>query len=183
MSNEQWIVEGFSFSNKQEYEKAAKEQESIAYIKANSDLNNAKSALKIYMNLIEKDLFATVVGYSFMENLRRHVVNQKIVPEHMVPAVPVTMQGAHGGKQDTTSGKKVNDLEKKIEKVSHKRSISLYLNVFLIMIVAAMFAITYYSPKNNEDAAREKIQNEYSSWKQQLDEKEQELEEREAKLK
>ncbi|MDO5294740.1 MAG: hypothetical protein Q4F05_18540 [bacterium] len=183
MSNEQWIVEGFSFHNKLEYEKAAKEQESIAYIKANSDFSNAKSALKIYMNLVEKDLFSTVVGYAFMENLRRHVVSQKIVPENMIPAVPVAKQSSFKGKEGEVTDKSMKELKEKYEKVSYKRSISMYLNVFLIMIVAAMFAITYYSPKNNEDAAREKIQNEYSSWKQQLEEKEQELEEREADLK
>lgn len=176
MSNEQWIVEGFSFRTKQEYEKAAKEQESVAYIKANSDLKNVKSALKIYMNLTERDIFETVVGYNFMESLRRYILSKKIVPENMVPPIAIKPSIGSNVKKEGKEQSKAA-LEKKCEKLEHKHSISMYLNVFLVMIVIAMFAISYYSPKNNEKIAREKIQNEYAQWEQQLQEREKALEE------
>lgn len=181
MTNEKWVVEGFAFQTKEEYEIAAKEQESITYIKSKSDLKNGKAALKLYVSFVEKDVFKTVVGYTFMENLRRHIINQKVVPADMIPAVPVKKEIV---KEVKAAGKKdsVSALEKKCKELEHKRSISMYLNMFLAIIVVAMFAITYFSPKNNADVAREKIQNEYSEWQKQLDEKEKALEKKEASL-
>lgn len=172
----EWIVQGFEFATKEEYEKAKKEQESIAYIRAKSDFKNPKSIVKVYQSLVEKDMFETIIGYTFMENLRRIIIAKQLLPEEVVAPIKLKKQGRH------MVEKPKKDYKKEYEALANKRMRSSYLNVALVVIIAAMFAITYYGPKNNQQIAKTKVQDEYAAWKEQLQQKEQQLEEREAAI-
>lgn len=177
--SKEWIVQGYAFPNKTEYEKAKKEQESIAYIRANSDFKDPKKTMIVYKNLVEKDLFETIIGYTFMEQLRRHIISKNIVPEELIPPIKVKKLTPSVRESATVSKK---DYKKEYEKLVQKRTTSKYWNIALVAIVVAMFAITYFSPKNNAEVAQTKIQDEYSSWQERLQQQEQELEEREAAI-
>lgn len=179
MANEQWIVQGFLFQSRQEYMKAKKEQEAIAYIKANSDLNNIKSVTKVYNKLTENHTFDTIIGITFLNELREKILKQKDAVEAEMK--PILIRGSqtmtrHGKEMVKQQENKYKNL---YEEVKHKRSISVYLNIFLAITVIAMFMITYYSPRHNDSVYEQEILDKYSTWKAELQQKEDELNARE----
>lgn len=174
-----WMVQGFEFSTKEEYEKARKEQESVSYIRAKTDLRDPRKLIQLYNSLTEKDMFETVIGYSFMETLRRYIISKELVAEEVLPPIKIKKQVRTVNEAGAATKK---DYKKEYETLREKRSISRYINVALVMIVIGMFAITYYSPKNNKEVAEQQIQDEYASWQERLQQQEQQLEERETEL-
>ena len=60
---------------------------------------------------------------------------------------------------------------------------SIWINIALIILVIGMFLITMFSENTNIINYRYKIQNEYSIWQQELEEREAIIREKEAKMK
>ena len=60
---------------------------------------------------------------------------------------------------------------------------SIWINIALVVLVIGMFMITMFGENTNIVNYRYKIENEYSLWQQELEEREAIIEEREAQLK
>ena len=180
MVREKWTIEGYEFKSRHDYAKALKEYEAVEYIRVNTDLSNKKAVMKLYQSLTEKETFATIVGYSFLERLRKLIIEQNDVAEDAVPMVPVKASEVKVVKEKA-DGSDHNVRYKSLYEREHKKGTRLTIvTSFLAVIVVAMFVITYYSPKYNDSTYEEQILDRYSSWKQELEDKELELNEREA---
>ena len=59
---------------------------------------------------------------------------------------------------------------------------SIWLNIALVVLVIGMFLITMFGENTNIINYRYKIQNEYSIWQQELEEREAIIREKEAKM-
>lgn len=180
MAQEQWIVQGYLFTNKFEYMKAKKEQEVVAYIKANADLTNIKAVYKVYNNLTEKNTFDTIIGYTFLAELRQWLLQHNIVTEEAILPIRIKQPEVRVNKKTVLdeSGK----YKELYHKTKQKHHISICMNILLVLVVLAMFMITYYSPRNNDSTLEKEILNKYSTWKMELQEKEDELNAREEAL-
>lgn len=55
--DKRFILDGFVFSTRKDYERACKEKETIEYLVANSNMSDMKAVLKIYNKAVEKSRF------------------------------------------------------------------------------------------------------------------------------
>ena len=112
--DKRFILDGFVFSTRKDYERACKEKETIEYLVANSNMSDMKAVLKIYNKAVEKKSFQTVIGLEFIENMRKRLLSSGIVKENQLAYVPVVPRV-----KEKMSGKSITDkdvLEKNVEK-------------------------------------------------------------------
>lgn len=190
-TNNKYIIGGYSFSNKGDYERALKEKEAISYIVANTNMADMKSVLKVYNRSVEKKSFQTVLGLEFIKNMRKNLINSGIVSEDTIQAVPVPPASAGKGvKADNSIAQDMAEKYKIAYENEHTgRNIRNMAIVFLVVIIGAMMFITYnskysvftYFTDYKTDMENELV-DKYQEWKNQLEKKEKELDEREKAL-
>lgn len=182
MAEDKWVVNGYIFDNKQEYEKAKKELEAIVYIKNNTKLEQADNTLKIYNKIIEKQTFETVVGYEFLKQLRYLILKAGIL-ETQIQNIPIkNKKTKRQGQKEIGKIEKEEKYKQLYEGLKGKRDSAKVVILFLVLIIGAMFAITFYNRQFTDTSSEEKIVDKYANWQQELEAKEQELEKREKEL-
>lgn len=186
-------IDQYSFGSREEYERALKERETIAYLQANTGSNDAKALLKVYNRSVEKESFRTVIGIQYLSALRRQLSMSGIVTEESLAPVPVPGGMANGR---TAEGSDQSQLERQVsrykaayESARSGRIIKNMTIFILIMVIIAILLITYQSRysvftyfTNYKEKMREELIDEYTDWETQLEQKEQELNDREAAL-
>lgn len=180
MTEDKWVVQCYAFPNGKEYEKAMKEQETVAYIKANTDLANIKVVAKLYINLIEKKTFDTIVGFTFLEELRNLLLSQNGITEDSLPPIPINSITSKMSKV-SVANERAEKYKALYEKSDSKKKLSIYANIFLVIMIIVMMALAIMTKKNANPNETELI-NKYSKWKQELQQKQDELNQREQEL-
>jgi len=184
--NNRFELDGFVFQNRNEFAKAKKELEAIAYIRSNSDLNNATLVLKIYDKLLDKGTFQTVVGYMFLKELRETILEDSTISKGKVRSIPIKFSEPakiREKEEDRCAEAKRADMfqelyeKEKVKKISTKIVIGFLVCIIIGMLVAAQF--TPYSLFTNYE---DKIINKYENWQKDLEQKEAQLEQREQAL-
>lgn len=188
-----YVVDGYSFSSRNDYEKALKEKEAISYIVANTNMADMKSVLKVYNMSVDKKSFQTVIGLEFVGNMRKSLISSGIVSKDTLTNIPVPkITGA--SKTAASSGSTALDTnaekyKKAYENAVAGRTIKNIVIAFLILIIAAMLVITSqskYSIFTYFTDYKAEMENElidqYASWKSELDKREQELDKKEQEL-
>jgi len=190
--NNKYDVDGYSFSNNSDYNRALKEKEAISYIVANTDMTDMKSVLKVYNMSVEKKSFQTVVGIEFIKNMRRQLIASGIVSGDTISNIPVP--GLAGNKpvnniDSTMAAEKAEKYKLAYENARSGRTIKNMVICFLLVIIIAMIIITYnsqysvftYFTNYKADMENELI-DKYEDWKEELEERERLLDEREKAL-
>lgn len=180
----------YEFSTKVEYQEAKKEQEAVELIMAKSDISDPQNALRLYNKMIARKLFRTQVGYDFLKELRKIITEGGLVPEERLYPLPVVPQKAEVVRKEPAKDEKSLEEAKKeaqrykilYEDLKSKKYSSVIIIIFLVVMLGAMVAITLLSDNTLITDYRNKIENEYSGWQEQLLQKERELDEREALL-
>ncbi len=191
-NSNKYTIGDYSFSNKSDYERALKEKETISYIAANTNMADMKSVLKVYNRAVEKKSFQTVLGLEFVRNMRKSLINSGIVSDDTIQAVPVppgtSAKPKPGGESLTAGMAEKYKLAYESERAG--RIIRNMAIVFLIVIIGIMTFITYnskYSVFTYFTDYKTNMENElvdkYQDWKNQLEAKEKELNEREKAIK
>ena len=80
---------GFVFRTKKEAELAQREIEGTKYLRQKLDMENPNAVFSIYQNLIEQDLFETLVGYCFLKELRDYLLMIPAISNEEVLAIPI----------------------------------------------------------------------------------------------
>ncbi|BBF42027.1 hypothetical protein lbkm_0709 [Lachnospiraceae bacterium KM106-2] len=183
-SESEKTVQGFLFETQSDYENAKKEYEVVTYLKANTDFSNVKVIYKLYEKLLEKDTFQTVIGYKFLSEIREQILESNEEFERILKPVPVKKSNVVSKKKKK---KRVNpEVEGKYkllyENMKEKRTRTKIVNFFLIGIILAMIVITFTSNHASTEKLETALQNKYSTWQDELNQKEKQLDQREAQL-
>ncbi len=110
--SEKYVVEHYRFEDKAAYERAQKEARLIGTMRKKYKLSNGTIALKVYQKALEEDVFMTVVGYSFLRELRIIALKTKAAAAEELPEIPIrTEDGA--GKNDLVQGAGASDYSPK----------------------------------------------------------------------
>lgn len=82
-------LNGYAFESEADYEQAVSELNGIKYV--GEQLKNASviQQYKIYCNIIEKRLFSTPVGLSYLNELQNYLKKQKELDNYVIPNIPV----------------------------------------------------------------------------------------------
>ena len=172
-------VNGFMFGSSEDVELAKQELNSAKYIDNKISDKNAATILAIYRAALEKKIFRTPVGYSYMHELQKKLIKMGVSAEEIDP-IPL-FQVFNSKKVDDRPARVIT-VKKKREPYERNNAILIMINIFLVVLIIAMFFISYYGENANAINYSRAIENEYSSWKQELDERESNIREKEREL-
>lgn len=178
---------GFAFSDEEAMEKAVKEAEGIRYIKKQTNMEDPQMVLQIYCQMVQQQLFETPVGYAFLYELREYLVAMPSIQKEDIPAIPVVSFKEHVAerkKNEPVQTKTKIVRKTKVQNVDYKPKFqtSFVINIILLLMIIGMFAVTATSGNinivNYENALIEK----YEGWENELNQREERLQEREKAL-
>lgn len=129
MAREEYILDDYLFLEKEEYERARQEEETMEYLTANIG-DDKKELLKIYNRAVEKRSFQTVIGLQLLYDLRHRLIESGIVSEDILAPIPV---GAADG--DKTSGQEQHYKELYEDAVAASRMKNMVIGVLVFMIL------------------------------------------------
>lgn len=189
---ESYIIDGYVFQNRTDFDRAKKEKETIAYLSAHADMTDMKAVYKIYKTATQKHSFQTVFGLNYMEELRKCLVESGIVTEDVLEPIPVgTVMAAGKSKVQTppVADKEAIEYKQAYEKAKSGSLIKNLLIVVLLAVIIGMVIITYknqysiftYFTDYKEDM-RGELLDEYEEWENTLKEREKEIEKKEQEL-
>lgn len=172
----EFLVDGFLFQDEELAEKAKKEAAGIRYIKNKISMDDPEMVLQIYNKMIEQKMFETQVGIRYLKELQDYLEAMPAILNEDIKPIPVE----EIIRQEFVT---VKEQEDKVKKVSDgKVRVSVMLNVILMLIIVAMFAITLTSDHPNILNYEEKLLDRYAGWEQELEEREKQVREKEKEL-
>ncbi len=182
-----YVVNGYQFETKEDYDAALKEKKGILYLNEQLDKNEPARILQLYNELIEKKLFITPVGIDFLKQLRAALLKAGGISRNDVLPVYVPSKSSEDGakndrKMSARYEKDIKDLETGLLKQKNGKRTSIILNVVLAAVVVAMFIIASTTSNANIINYERVLQDKYASWAEDLKEKEQELNEKQREL-
>ena len=181
MAEDKWELAGYVFLNKEDYERAKKESESVSYIKERTNWKDKKQILKIYNKAVDNQMFHTVIGYEFMRQLRSLVVNSGIVEEEYVKAIPIQKQGSEQElPKDINEAVKLAEQYRRIYELAkeEKKRLKIII-VFMVLMVCTMMGLAYVNYRTYDESA---VLNKYAGWETELEERENIIREKEKEL-
>ena len=91
-------IGGFQFDDSMEYALAKKESDIIGYITERMNINDPQVALLVYYKLLERQDMKTVVGLSFLKQLRDYCVESGVVEDSQIKMIPIRVENGAKGK-------------------------------------------------------------------------------------
>lgn len=80
-------VNGFQFDNSTDYAEAKKEADAIDYLKSKMDIDNPEVAIKVYYKLLDRQNLHTIIGYTFLKQLRDFCIDSGIVNDNQIKSI------------------------------------------------------------------------------------------------
>ena len=190
---------GFVFRTKKEAELAQREIEGTKYLRQKLDMENPNAVFSIYQNLIEQDLFETPVGYCFLKELRDYLLMIPAISNEEVLAIPIRYpQTEEKEKKQKKEQKKEeqrkerqrekekakNKKEQKKEGKNYKGRCQFFMVTSLILLISVVSMLLLAATSDNVNILNyeNKLIDKYSSWEQELEEREQAVKEQEQAL-
>ena len=177
-NEERLIVDGYLYGNDMDVKLAKEEKKKIAFLETKINYDDYQTTLKIYEKAIADKVFKTPVGFEFLKRMRTEM-EKRGVPEDKIPAIPLYMVFS---KEEEIRPIRIFQMKEKKDDTKEILRKSLWLNIALIILVIGMFFITLFGENTNIINYRYKIENEYSIWQQQLEEREAIIREKEVQL-
>lgn len=185
-NNNQYVVNGYKFADENDYKAALKEKEGIKYLNSQIDLNDIHKVIKLYYDIVEKNVFHTPIGIGYVKQLRAAIIKHGGSKD--LPYVNVPVYEKNNGASDASlqyikaAADNRNKAKENNNKTKEKLRTSIIINVVLVLLVASMFFVTLSSSNPNIINYERALQDKYAGWAQELTEKEQELRRREEEL-
>lgn len=184
---EAYIVNEYQFELREEYETALQEKKGVEYLDAQLDYKDEQKVLRTYNELIKKKIFYTPVGLDYLSHLRRVLINSgEIDADKLTPLyVP------SGKKKDSAKVEKyisnkyketVGSMNKDLRRTKLLNKNMILVNIVLLVIIIAMFIISYTADSPNILNYERELQDKYAGWAEDLKEKENELRQREREI-
>lgn len=172
------IVDGFQLPSESEAQLALKEKENIEIIKNRLDMTNGSAVYQIYEKLIQRDMFKTIVGYSFLHELRHLLVTEFMYNEEDLSIVVLPRQFEFEQLNERNKGvleSKTNEL------IQTKKRMQIVIFALAFMVIA-MFVIAAVNPNAGYINVENKVLNKYAAWQEDLEQREQIIKEKESEL-
>ncbi|HKM04529.1 MAG TPA: hypothetical protein VJZ04_08100 [Lachnospiraceae bacterium] len=175
------VIDGYRFGSTEDAALAKMELQKIEILNQRLDYSNPGAVALVYNKALENRVFKTPIGYEFLKSLQKYLLeNEDIVGE--VQHIPLYHIFSNVIRKTPELVKKRVDTKTKVVKKSMSLKTSIIINVFLILLAAAMFYITLDSKNPNIINYKSSILNEYAGWEQQLKQREDIVREREKEV-
>lgn len=176
-------VGGFLFWDKKTAEQAEREAEGIRFIQEKIDKNEPRTVLEIYNQVVRQKMFVTAVGQAYLRDLQEYLRAVPEIAEEDILPIPaermkkVTIQ-EHPKKQ-MPSPKSHVDVKAKNVDYKKKFHTAFILDIAFIVCIIFMFLINLTSNNVTILNYETKLIDKYEQWENELEEREQMLDERE----
>lgn len=170
--DEKLVAAGFIFSNEVVAEKAKKEMNAVAYLRGELSKMDATHLLRAYKGLIDKEVFDTAEGYTFLKDVQRDLINDDTIDNDDIPPIPV---------YDPSEVKR-RQIELEEPKWKGRFRSLLIVAIALAACVVFMFVLTATQDSPNIINYKTKLENKYSSWEESLNKREEQVREKEEEL-
>lgn len=176
-------VGGFLFWDKKTAEQAEREAEGIRFIQEKIDKNEPRTVLEIYNQVVRQKMFVTAVGQAYLRDLQEYLRAVPEIAEEDILPIPaermkkVTIQ-EHPKKQ-MPSQKSHVDVKAKNVDYKKKFHTAFILDIAFIVCIIFMFLINLTSNNVTILNYETKLIDKYEQWENELEEREQMLDERE----
>jgi len=183
MKEKEYIVAGYSFVDTHDYKEAKREEETVEYIKAHTDLGDMNKVLKLYHKLVERNTLKTMVGYSFLNELRNNIIAAGVVTQDNLPGIRITKSEKEPRVYDNVLEKEQEQRHlAMIEDSRIKLRNSRIISAFLAFIIIVMIIIAVFSDRSMYSIYENQVIDKYESWQNDLDAREKALDLREQAL-
>lgn len=108
-------VAGYYFEKEEDAKIAQKEVEGVKYIRSNTDMNNVKLVMKLYLQMMEQGVFVSPVGMQFLKEVREILLQSGEIPAEEIPEVPAPVVVAATQSQLQAAVQKERELHFKVE--------------------------------------------------------------------
>lgn len=177
-NEERLIVDGYLYGNEEDVKLAKEEKKKTEYLETKINLDDVQTTLKIYQKAIKEKMFKTPAGLEFLKKMRYELIKRG-VPEEVVGGVPLYKVFSQ---EEDNKPVRIFQVKERKDDSKEMLRVSLWINIALFVLVIAMFAVALIGENTNVINYRYKIQNEYSIWQQELEEREAMIREKEAEL-
>lgn len=176
-------VAGYVFTDARDFKEAKREEETVEYIRANTDLNDLNKVLKLYHKLVDRRTFKTVVGYMFLKELKGKLISSGLVTEESLPGIRISPPEGLPKVYNNTLEK---DQEKQhlamLGDYRIKLKNSRIISAFLAVIIVIMIMIAVFSDRSMFSIYENKVIDRYQAWQMDLEARQQAVEEQEQAL-
>ena len=178
--NKDLQVDEFLFTSVEDAKLAAEEKKKVEYLQKHMDMKVPQNVLMLYNKANRDRVFKTPIGTAYLVELRNYLIHLGI-PEEKIS--PIQLYATFEPQpRDRSESVRARMIQAKKEQLKKNLRISVLLNLLLIAAVIAMFAITLKSDNPNILNYERTLQDQYSAWEQELNEKEAKLREWEKSL-
>lgn len=176
---EEYTVNGFLFGSKTDVELAKNELNTVKYIDKKIENRNADTILSVFQGAVERKMFRTPVGYSYLHELQKRMASLGM-DRRQIPPIPLfqVYNNQIDEEEKTRRTVTVPKRKRRNDVVRMNRTLIL-INVILVALIIALFAISLNGSSPTIMNYRTAIQNEYSGWEQELKERERAVREKE----
>lgn len=178
-------VGGYLFFTEKDAQLARTEEQRIAYLEERIDYSSPESIRYIYEKTIQERLFKTPIGINYLHKLRDFLLAQPEADPGSIMEIPlyITFDGGLRERTNPARERVAPSRKKDRDREKERFTISVFLNVMLVIAILAMFGICFASDQPNIVNYERAITDKYASWEQELTEQEQAIRDRELELK
>ena len=176
-----FIVGGYDFLFELDAQKASLDLSKIKVLEERVKASRPKDIKAVYEKAIENKIFKSPIGWEYLARLRDRLYASGFSEEELIPIpIPVSLT-RHSAFENLSVQQRIRPVTKD-NKAEFKRLFPYILNIFLLIIVIAMFIIASTSDSDNILNYKRNVTNRYSSWEQDLTQREKVIREKEKKL-
>ena len=182
MDKESLSVGGYRFFTEKDAQLARAEEQKIEYLEERIDYNSPESIRYVYEKSIHERVFKTPVGLQYLKRQQEFLKRQPDMEPDEVIDIPLYV--AFGGELRERTNPSHARVEPSAKRDKQKTSltISVILNVMLVLAIISMFCISFLSENPNMLNYERSITNKYAAWEQELTEREKAVREKEREL-
>lgn len=198
-------IGGYIFDDENKAKKAAKELKAVEYILGQIRDSDEKAVLTVYNKLLNQRMFSTEIGMSFLAQLRQNLLDSEVFTPEDIPPVysleeppkDVTpeeqTEDTNSSSDEKVSKAKKEKADKKVvakvtndsSEIKRLKAINKVLLILCIALLLCVLGMFYVSTTINSPTIldyEEKLIDKYSSWEQDLTEREEAIKEKEQEL-
>ena len=179
-TKDQYTVNGFLFGDKADVEIANQELSAIQFIEKKISSQSVENVLAVYQAALEKKMFRTPVGYSYLRELQKRMLRGGVDKERIPPISLYQVYNDAYKVQERP--RRITQTKKETNPDRRLMRNSIWANIIMFFIILVLFIITLTGENANVLNYRNVITNEYSTWEEELKSREQAVREKEREL-
>ncbi|MBE5827671.1 MAG: hypothetical protein E7307_13690 [Butyrivibrio sp.] len=174
-------VGGFEFVSENDAQKGQMDLSKINLLESRVKASRPGDIKAVYEKAIENKIFKTPIGWGYLLNLRKKLLESGFKEEDLIP-IPLNVSiTRHSAMENLTVRQRIiPDDSKKVS--PFRRIFPIVLDIVLAILVVVMFLIAASGENDNIINYKRNVTNRYSSWEQDLTDREKAVREAEKRL-